>query len=325
MKKNKKVNIGLLLTGIITFIYSILGFSHYNTICFADDSELEAEKATVCLDSGHDYKHTGAQGFGLREEEINFKITGYCKDYLEANSNINVVLTHDTLECPYPDTPYEDCNYERVVQARNDNADLYVSIHVNAESTGTSSGVHFIYPQTNWMDKYNVLGLQFLDSLKNSGIQEIMPITKYYTRDSTDDEENSTNFYPDESRADYYGVIRYSKYMGFLGVIIEHGFITTKEDNDYLTNEDILKALGEADAVSIIDYFNKQGFNTEKEKPVSEASASNDTPIRSLDHLKKIIINPVMDRYSLLLIKITPAKDNTYFSMENAVKDKIVR
>ena len=32
-----------------------------------------------------------------------------------------------------------------------------------------------------------------------------------------------------------------------------------------------------------------------------------------------------MDRYSLLLVKITPAKDNTYFSMENAVKDKIVR
>ena len=113
--------------------------------------------------------------------------------------------------------------------------------------------------------------------------------------------------------------------MGFLGVIIEHGFITTKEDNDYLTNEDILKALGEADAVSIIDYFNNQGFNTEKEKPVSEASASNDTSIRSLDHLKKIIINPVMDRYSLLLVKITPAKDNTYFSMKNAVKDKIVR
>lgn len=325
MRKNKKTNIGLLLTGVITLTCSILGLPYNNTLCFADDLGIDTDKATVCLDSGHDYKHTGAQGFGLREEEINFKITGYCKDYLEANSNINVVLTHDTLECPYPDTPYEDCNYERVVQAKKDNADLYVSIHVNAESTGTSSGVHFIYPQTNWVDKYNALGLQFLDCLKNSGIQEIMPITKDYTRDSTDDEENSTNFYPDESRADYYGVIRNSKYMGFLGVIIEHGFITTKEDNDYLTNEDILKALGEADAVSIIDYFNKQGFNTEKEKPVLEASTSNDTPIRSLYHLKKIIINPVMDRYSLLLVKIIPAKDNTYFSMENAVKDKIIR
>lgn len=325
MRKNKKINIGLLLTGVITLTCSILGSPYNNTLCFADDLGIDTDKATVCLDSGHDYKHTGAQGFGLKEEEINFKITGYCKNYLEANSNINVVLTHDTLECPYPDTPYEDCNYERVVQAKKDNADLYVSIHVNAESTGTSNGVHFIYPQTNWVDKYNALGLQFLNCLKNSGMQEIMPITKDYTRDSTDDEENSTNFYPDESRADYYGVIRNSKYMGFLGVIIEHGFITTKEDNDYLTNEDNLKALGEADAVSIIDYFNKQGFNTEKENPVSDASVSDDTKLRSLDHLKKIIINPVMDRYSLLSAKIIPANDNTYFSMENAVKDKIIR
>lgn len=297
------------------------------TNCLAEDYDDisgiydTTKEATVCLDAGHDYKHTGADGFGLDEEDVNFKITEYCKAYLEENSNIRVVLTHETMECPYPDTPYEDCNYERVVQASNDGADIYVSIHANAESTGTSSGIHFIYPQSNWRSQFNTLGLQFLECLKNSGIQDILPVTKSYTRDTTDDEVNSTDFYPDESRADYYGVIRTSKYFNMLGVIIEHGFITTKEDNDYLVDDAYLQAFGEADAKSIIAYFNQQGFNTEK--PVESSSLKVNPEVR--EHLKMIMSSPMVDKHNLISTRIIPANptEKTLFSIQNKILSKL--
>ena len=246
MKIFKKIQICLL--GILTVI----------SMSFVTTEAGDSEQITVCLDAGHDYKHTGAVGDYLREEEVNFKITEYCKAYLKDNSTLNVVLTHDSLECPYPDTPYEDCNYERVLQAKKDGADLYVSIHCNAESTGTSHGCHFIYPQSNWKPEFNISGLQFLESLKNNAT-DYFPITKAYTRDSTEDDVNNTNFYPDDTRADYYGVIRNSKYSDMLGVIIEHGFITTDADEAVLMDDTNLKELGEADAKAIIDYFVNQG------------------------------------------------------------------
>lgn len=47
-----------------------------------------------------------------------------------------------------------------------------------------------------------------------------------YTRDSDGEEDDDTNWYPDGSRADYYSVIRNSKYNGVPGIIVEHAYLS---------------------------------------------------------------------------------------------------
>jgi hypothetical protein len=78
--------------------------------------------------------------------------------------------------------------------------------------------------------------------LKDRGIQYRM------TEDNTR--------YPDNSKADYYCVIRDSKRNGFPGIIIEHAYVTNSHDvSKFLGTEAKLKKLGVADAKGIADYY----------------------------------------------------------------------
>ena len=63
--------------------------------------------------------------------------------------------------------------------------------------------------------------------------------------------------YPDGSVQDYYAVIHQSKRNGFPGIIVEHAFLTNASDyQKYLSSDEKLKTLGEADAKGIIEYIN---------------------------------------------------------------------
>ena len=63
--------------------------------------------------------------------------------------------------------------------------------------------------------------------------------------------------YPDGSVEDYYAVIHQSKSNGFPGIIVEHAFLTNASDyQKYLSSDEKLKTLGEADAKGIIEYIN---------------------------------------------------------------------
>ena len=62
--------------------------------------------------------------------------------------------------------------------------------------------------------------------------------------------------YPDKSKADYYAVIKRSKYVGFPGLIVEHAYVSNHDDSTtFLNGNDRLKRLGVADATGIAEYF----------------------------------------------------------------------
>ena len=62
--------------------------------------------------------------------------------------------------------------------------------------------------------------------------------------------------YPDKSKADYYAVIKRSKYAGFPGLIVEHAYVSNHDDSTtFLNGNDRLKHLGVADATGIAEYF----------------------------------------------------------------------
>lgn len=255
---------------------------------------------TVTLDAGHDSFHTGASANNLNEEKLNLIITNYCRDYLENNSTIKVFLSRENFNCPYPDTPYKDCNYERLMKAKALETDLFYSIHCNYNPHNTLNGASVIIPNTNYKSIFNTKGLKIADVIKTN-YENILPVTEIYTRDSDEDEETIDNFYPDETRADYYNVNRTSKYNDFLGIIVEHGFLSNSNDANILSNTDILKQLGEADAKSIIEYFESEGYDCRKEYIKDDKSLK-----ENIINVKKILIktkNPSITKFKYLLSK----------------------
>lgn len=205
----------------------------------------------IVLDPGHGGEDPGAtrvwNGVTYYERDINLKIAQACKQKLEQYAGVEVYLTREDNTSP------NMTRGARVAYASTLNCDSFISIHINStNSTQTSaSGAEVIYQNKSYIPALNVEGkelsetiLSYLSSIgvKNNGA---------YTRDSTDG-----SCYDDGSITDYYGINYYSKLYGFVGIIVEHAYISNPSDcAKYLTNDDSLKAIGEADAAAIADYY----------------------------------------------------------------------
>lgn len=74
--------------------------------------------------------------------------------------------------------------------------------------------------------------------------------------------DGTTSSNPNSSDQDYYGVIRYAKQANITGLIVEHCFISNKEEFDkYLGSDAKLQQLGIADAKGIVSALGLQAKN----------------------------------------------------------------
>ncbi len=212
-----------------------------------------ADDFVIVLDPGHDATHVGARGYGLKEEELNMKIALSCKAELEKYDGVKVYLTHPTIDCGLPGSGTRECLYSRPDYAKSVGASLYVSLHNNAGMD--TSGHEVYYPNANYIPEFNVEGAALAqcisDKLSDIGIND----RGIHTRDSNGDEDDETNWYDDGSRADYYAVIRASKKNGFIGLIVEHAYISNANDASLLGDDNMLALMGQADAQGIAEYY----------------------------------------------------------------------
>ena len=212
-----------------------------------------ADDFVIVLDPGHDATHVGARGYGLKEEELNMKIALSCKAELEKYDGVKVYLTHPTIDCGLPGSSTRECLYSRPDYAQSVGASLYVSLHNNAGMD--TSGHEVYYPNANYIPEFNVEGAALAqcisDKLSDIGIND----RGIHTRDSNGDEDDGTNWYDDGSRADYYAVIRGSKKNGFVGLIVEHAYISNANDASLLGDDNMLALMGQADAQGIAEYY----------------------------------------------------------------------
>lgn len=210
-----------------------------------------ATRLVVVLDPGHGGYDPGAIANGTNEKTLTLKIAKYCKDALEKNGRIQAYMTRESDTSVGGATNASADLKNRVSFAVSKNADLFVSIHLN--SAGAAAyGAEVYYPNSNYRSDIGQEGQKLASSIQ----KQLVNLGLYNRGVKVRQSENGST-YPDGSVQDYYAVIHQSKRNGFPGIIVEHAFLTNASDyQKYLSSDEKLKTLGEADAKGIIEYIN---------------------------------------------------------------------
>lgn len=202
---------------------------------------MAASDITIVLDPGHGGTQSGAVANGYVEKDLNLKIAQYAQAELETYEGVTVGMTRTS------DTDLDLAT--RASIAKQQGANILVSIHNNASGTGKAYGAEvWVSVLKAYNSSLTVLGNIILDQLHALGIYD----RGVKTRPS----ENGTIFSLTGELADYYGIIRESAYCGFPGIIIEHSFLDNAADaQKYLSSDAKLKQLGIADATALAEYY----------------------------------------------------------------------
>lgn len=211
---------------------------------------------TICLDPGHGGSDSGATAFGAKESDLTLKIAQYCKEEL-SKYDVNVVMTRTTDTRLSEEAAMDLKN--RVEVAKKAGASYFISIHINSAANSVAKGAEVYYPNTsgnkNLSSNGQALAKAIQSQLAALGLYDRGIKIRNYT-------DGTTSSNPNSSDQDYYGVIRYAKQANITGLIVEHCFISNKEEFDkYLGSDAKLQQLGIADARGIVSVLGLQAKN----------------------------------------------------------------
>lgn len=176
----------------------------------------------IALDPGHsdgtNGRDPGAMYYGLKEGDIAWATAMYAKKYLE-QWGVSVVVVRGEHEDPSLRT--------RVQRAVDANACAIISLHYNA-GPASATGSEVLVPHD----------VSYNHDLYVSG-QTLADKVNYYLRNKAGivtrgdgatergyNDKYGTDYYENGDESDYFGIVRYARQKGILGVIIEHQFIS---------------------------------------------------------------------------------------------------
>lgn len=208
---------------------------------------------TICLDPGHGGSDSGANAFGAKESDLTLKIAQYCKEEL-SKYDVNVVMTRTTDTRLSEEAAMDLKN--RVEVAKKAGASYFISIHINSAANSAAKGAEVYYPNTSGNKNLSSNGQNLAKAIQKQltalGLYDRGIKIRNYT-------DGTTSYDPTSSDKDYYGVIRYAKEAGITGLIVEHCFISNKDEFDkYLGSNAKLQQLGVADARGIVSALGLQ-------------------------------------------------------------------
>ncbi len=140
----------------------------------------------IVIDPGHGGKDPGAMAFGLKEKNITLAVARRTAEILKRDYNYEVILTRNT--------DHYISLEERTAIANTKNADLFVSIHVNAHPRKTARGVETFFlnlatnteamrvaARENATSTHNISELQDIlaDLMQNAKIQESSQLAEF--------------------------------------------------------------------------------------------------------------------------------------------------
>lgn len=212
------------------------------------------EKIVVVLDAGHG-GIDGGTDLGIRtEKEYDLILTQYVAEALRANGNFEVVLTRndDTYLKFLP----------RALFILEHNADVLISLHCNSSEIASANGTLAIVSK---IEPFNasVLAGKILDSISASAA---LTRGRVETRTDTGDSLGvyywNTDYQWDMPAAshlgqtsDYFSINTWASKFGTPSIIVEHGYLSNEYDREYLDKDENLRAIANAEAQAIIDFY----------------------------------------------------------------------
>lgn len=214
----------------------VLAVSEYAVKAAAE----EDVKWIIALDPGHGGEEEGACYYGMEEKDVNLKLAKLVKSGLEEYKGVKVVLTREgdeTLSLG-----------QRALRAKEQNADILISLHQNASLFHKSQGsTIYISTAENYREQLFQMADYLLGEFEALGLQNdgtIARVTQMGRRRA------------DGSFDDYYGVLRHGYNNGMPALLIEHCFMDSKEDHTFLETEEGIMQLAQADINGIASFYN---------------------------------------------------------------------
>jgi hypothetical protein len=236
---------------VVVFLVLFAAIIFYAPQSVRADVVSDGDGVIIYLDAGHDSTHAGCCVNNLKEQTLNLKIAKYCKEKLEEYEGVTVYLSRSSAKCPYPGSNSIKDNTSRVRAAAKKNATLYVAIHNNAAKSSSVRGATVYYPNSNYNKEVSKEGKAVAKKILRQLVKLGLKDRGVLVRMSEDGSR-----YPDNSKADYYNIIKTAKKCGIAGIIVEHAYMTSSRDvSDFLSSDEKLKLLGEADARGIAAYY----------------------------------------------------------------------
>ena len=184
----------------------------------------------IFIDQGHNPQNVnaGAEGFGLREQDITYNVGIYLADFLRQDSRFEVKTSRNSPDEILGTTNNSSLS-QRVTMANNWPADYFLSIHVNANTNSDINGTEMYVYKENTQAYFlaehilnnivNILktkdnGVRVRPSLyvlKNTNMPDVLLELAYIT--NFQDSEKLRNDQQKFARAIYDGLLNY---FGFL-------------------------------------------------------------------------------------------------------------
>jgi N-acetylmuramoyl-L-alanine amidase len=232
----------------------------------------------IVIDPGHGGKDPGAVGFGLKEKDIVLNVAKKIKKILEEKNGYEVLLTRDddislSLE-------------ERTAIANTKEADLFLSIHVNAHPEETIRGVETFYLNLathteamrvaaleNATSTHNMSEMQDILSelMQNEKINESSQLAEFVQLNMIDGLKKQKFQVKDlgVKQAPFYVLIG----AEMPAILAEISFITNPEDAKLLKSEKYLQTLAEQIVAGVLSYAENQRAAALNIAPSPEISA----------------------------------------------------
>jgi N-acetylmuramoyl-L-alanine amidase len=215
----------------------------------------------IVIDPGHGGKDPGASAFGLKEKDIVLKIAKKLAPVLQEQTGAQVTLTRTTDIF----IPLE----ERTAIANTNDADLFISLHINAHPSEKVHGLETYYLNLstnaeamrvaafeNSISTHQMSDLQDIlsDIMKNSKIHESSRLAGFVHNSLCDGMEGvqKANFKNlGVKQAPFYVLIG----AEMPAILIEIAFITNPEESDRLTRETFLDLIADDIAEGVRSYI----------------------------------------------------------------------
>ena len=217
----------------------------------------------IVIDPGHGGKDPGAMAFGLKEKDIVLNVAHRTASILGKRYNYEVILTRDKDAF----LPLE----ERTAIANTKNADLFVSIHVNAHPKKTAHGVETFYlnlatnaeamrvaARENATSTHNISELQDIlsDLMQNAKINESSQLAEFVQTSLVSglEEHKYSTRNLGVKQAPFYVLIG----AEMPAVLAEISFITNPKEAQLLKDSNYLQAIAEQIAAGVATYVDQR-------------------------------------------------------------------